>query len=551
MAAAVKWTEKYRPQALGQVLGNGKAVDDLRAWAGAWEKGEPITGAAILYGPAGTGKTSAALALAREMDWDSIEMNASDARTAGMIQKIAGPASTSRTFSGKLRLLILDEADNLHGTADRGGAAAMLRLVRGTSQPVLLIANEYYEIEKPLRDAAKGIQFRSVRATTIAQALREICRAEGIQCDPDALMAIAEKAGGDMRSAVNDLQAAAQGQEIVRLEDVATAERDVKSSIFKVLEVIFKGSNAQEALAASYDLDESPEDLINWVDENLPLAYAGQDLWLGFERLARADVFLGRVRRRQNYGLWRYAGFLMTGGVQSARAAPRHGYVAFRPPSLWRRMGQTKKARAVRDGAARKIAARCHVSTAFVRAEMMGFFGLLLADKARGAALAAELALEAEEIALLLGSSPTTKKVQSIFEQAQSIRAAEEYEEIELSWHGSGQRALSGGGAGQAAEIGPEAVALPTAKPGGAALETEKLHSAGAAEGGPAGAMPEETEPVGEAVAEQARQAAGPKKRGRPRKAESGEKVEKKPEKKAERKAAGEGSRRQKSLFDF
>ena len=207
--AAIKWTEKYRPDTLAQVLGNGKAVEELHAWATAWEQGAPITGAAILYGPAGTGKTSAALALAREFDWDIIEMNASDARTAGMIQKIAGPASRSMTFSGKLRLVVLDEADNLHGTADRGGAAAMLKLVRDTRQPVLLIANEYYEIEKPLRDAIKGIQFRSVRSTTIAQALREICKAEGVACDPDALMLIAERAGGDMRSGINDLQAAA------------------------------------------------------------------------------------------------------------------------------------------------------------------------------------------------------------------------------------------------------------------------------------------------------------------------------------------------------
>ncbi|MHC1689155.1 MAG: replication factor C large subunit [Methanothrix sp.] len=331
--AAIKWTEKYRPDTLAQVLGNGKAVEELHAWATAWEQGAPITGAAILYGPAGTGKTSAALALAREFDWDIIEMNASDARTAGMIQKIAGPASRSMTFSGKLRLVVLDEADNLHGTADRGGAAAMLKLVRDTRQPVLLIANEYYEIEKPLRDAIKGIQFRSVRSTTIAQALREICKAEGVACDPDALMLIAERAGGDMRSGINDLQAAAEGSKELKLEDVATAERDVKSSIFKVLEVIFKGEKAREALQASYDLDESPEDLINWVDENLPLAYQGRDLWQGYEQLARADVFLGRVSRRQIYGLWRYAGFLMTGGVQSAKAARRHGYVAFRPPS--------------------------------------------------------------------------------------------------------------------------------------------------------------------------------------------------------------------------
>ena len=204
--AAVKWTEKYRPDTLAQVLGNGKAIEELRAWAESWEQGAPITGAAILYGPAGTGKTSAALALAREFDWDIIEMNASDARTAGMIQKIAGPASQSMTFSGKPRLVVLDEADNLHGTADRGGAAAMLKLVRDTRQPVLLIANEYYEIEKPLRDAIKGIQFRSVRSTTIAQALREICKAEGVACDPDALHAHRRAGGG--RHALRDQRSA-------------------------------------------------------------------------------------------------------------------------------------------------------------------------------------------------------------------------------------------------------------------------------------------------------------------------------------------------------
>lgn len=544
MSPAVKWTEKYRPDSLKKVLGNGKAIEELYSWAAAWEKSKPITGAAILYGPAGTGKTSAALALVQEFDWDYIEMNASDARTAGMIQKIAGPASHSMTFSGRPRLVILDEADNLHGTADRGGAAAMLKLVRETVQPVLLIANEYYEIEKPLRDAAKGIQFRSVRSSTIAQALREICRAEGVECDPDALMMIAERAGGDMRSAVNDLQAAAEGQMTVKVEDVATAERDVKSSIFKVLEVIFKGSVAQEALEASYDLDESPEDLINWIDENLPLAYKGGDLWRGFENLARADVFLGRVRLRQNYGLWRYAGYLMTGGVLSAREERRHGYVAFRPPSLWRRMGQTRKARAVRDSAAKKIAARCHVSVAFARAELMDFVGLLLADKKRAVLLAAELALEAEEIALLLGSSTTTKKVQSIFEEALRIRAAEEYEEIEMGWQATAQHSLGGTSTpassqtkraeGLLEEILP--VAFGPGPAGPVVTEPPKDETAAA------GPEPEE------ALGPEKASTIPPKKRGRPKKDEGEARAEKKTEKKTEAKVAG---KRQKSLFDF
>jgi replication factor C large subunit len=463
-----KWTERYRPGSLREVLGNNKAVEELRHWASSWEGGRPEIRAAILYGPAGVGKTSAALALARELDWDAIEMNASDIRTAGMIEKVAGPASRSSTFSGQRRLIILDEADNLHGTADRGGAAAMLRLARNTGQPLLLIANEYYEIDKLLRDASFGIQFRSIRSTTIASALREICRKEGISCDPDALELIAERAGGDIRSAINDLQAAAEGLSHFSIEDVATADRDVRESIFKVLEIIFKGSVAREAMAAAYTLDESPEDLVHWIDENLPLAYQGEDLYRGYERLARSDIFLGRVRRRQVYGLWRYASYLMTGGVQAARSGQRHGYIAFRPPGLWRRLAQSRKARGIRDSAAKKIGERCHVSARFARAELMVFIGLLLKEKKTAVGAAAELDLDAEEIALLMGSTPSTKKVQSIFEEAQKLRLQVQAEGIDLAWRGKpASKVQAGSGradamAGAGERGGAEAVKVET-----------------------------------------------------------------------------------------
>lgn len=547
---ADRWTEKYRPASLKEVLGNGKAISELREWAEAWERGMPITGAAILYGPAGTGKTSAALALAQEFGWDYIEMNASDARTAGMIQKVAGPASRSGTFSGQKRLVILDEADNLHGTADRGGAAAMLRLVRETSQPVLLIANEYYEIDKPLRDAAKGIQFRSVRSTTIAQTLREICRAEGVNCDPDALELIAERAGGDLRSGVNDLQAAAQGQAELKLEDVATAERDVKASIFKVLDVIFKGENATGALRASYDLDESPEDLIHWIDENLPLAYEGADLCQGYESLGRADVFLGRVGRRQNYGMWRYAGFLMTGGVQAAKERRRHGYVAFRPPGLWRRMGQSKKARNIRDSAAKKIAGRVHLSARYVRAELMGFIGLLLKDKKLAPKVAAELDLNPDEIALLTGSTPTTKKVQAVFEEAQRIREAEAVEEIELAWGGPTQRSIERTIEGTSDEMIEQRPAR------GAEVDAEDETAVRAdppESSGPAVSSPAKGSAT-EAVTTLPKADAPKRGRGRPRKVrpEEDPNEEKKAEKKpAARTEQAQASKKQRSLFDF
>ncbi len=262
---AIKWTEKYRPRRLKEVLGNGKAVSELEAWARAWERGVPDKRAVVLYGPAGVGKTSAALALAEEMGWDQIEMNASDSRTAAAISKVAGAAARMMTFSGKKRLVILDEADNLYGSADRGGSAAMLRLVREADQPVVLIANDYYGLSKPLREGTLGIQFRRITKSTVLSALREICRAEGAACTPELIAEIADMANGDLRSAINDLQAALEGSREVG--EVATAVRDAKASIFDGVAKILRGSSLGEAVQIAWSLDESPEDLVHWIDE--------------------------------------------------------------------------------------------------------------------------------------------------------------------------------------------------------------------------------------------------------------------------------------------
>ena len=80
------WTEKYRPQTLDCVVGNPTAVNSLRAWARSWEKGIPEVRVAVLRGPPGVGKTTSVEALAREMGWSIIEMNASDQRTGKAIE---------------------------------------------------------------------------------------------------------------------------------------------------------------------------------------------------------------------------------------------------------------------------------------------------------------------------------------------------------------------------------------------------------------------------------------------------------------------------------
>lgn len=438
---SLDWTEKYRPKTLSQVVGHNKAVEELKLWAQAWMQGTPEAKAVVLYGRAGIGKTTAAHALAHDMGWEVIEMNASDQRTAEIIEKVAGSASQMSTLGeARKRLVIMDEADNIHGTADRGGERAVLELIKKTNQPIILIANELYDMSSGLRGACKPVQFSSVMSRSMIPALKRIVEAEGIKCGLGVLEKLAENANGDLRSAINDLQAIALGKTGIELPDIITGERDTKESIFKVLVKIFKGGNIIEAHNATFNLDENPEDFIQWVDENLPIEYTDvKDLEAGYRYLSRASLFLGRVSRRQNYNMWRYASVLMTAGMIVARSHRYTGFVKYQPPSLWRKLGQTKGFRQVRDSAAAKIGAHCHISKLYARSQLLPFFGMMLKDEEHAPYVAALLALEPDEIAFLTESKSVTKKIQKIYDDAQALREAEVEHEVEL-FGGFGKR---------------------------------------------------------------------------------------------------------------
>ena len=432
-SAYLDWAEKYRPVSLNDIVGNDAAVKALRQWAQTYGSGKR---AVILYGSPGIGKTSAALALAHDLDWDYIEMNASDQRTKDAINRVAGSASHMGTFEGTVgrRLLILDEADNLHGNADRGGESAIINVIKSSNQPIILIANDFYALSKPLRDVAEPIQFRSILSTSIVKALKKICSLEEIKCEPEALMKIAERTN-DLRSAVNDLQAAAIGGTIVTLGDVTTGEKDVAESIFKVMGMIFRGNEPQKAMQAARDLDESPEDLIAWVDENIGREYHDDDLERGYDALAKADIFLGRVRRRQDYSMWRYASFMMINGVNRARHSRYGGYAKYSAPTYWQKLGRAKARRNTRDAVAAKIGAYCHCSKAEARSTYIPMMMAMFEDHDYAVGLSARLKLEENEIAFLMVSEKASKKVEKVYEASRDLIEKEVDEEIDAFAH--------------------------------------------------------------------------------------------------------------------
>ena len=420
------WTEKHRPSTLSEVRGNNKARDKLKKWAETWdEHGDAV----IVHGSPGVGKTSAAHALASDLDWPTIELNASDQRTASVVERIAGEASKSGTLTGGgagRRLIIMDEADNLHGNVDRGGSRAITDVVKESGQPMVLIANEFYDMSNALRNACESIEFRDVSARSIVPVLRDICRQEGVEFDDDALQAIAEKNSGDLRSAVNDLQAVAETSERLEAEDVeVTGERDSTSGIFDFLDALFKEEGAQGALRMSYDVDETPDDLLNWVEDNVPKDYDGEELAVAYDFLANADKWLGRVRASQNYSYWRYAGDNIAGGVAAARQGDKGGWTRYGPPSYWRKLGSSKANRSKRDYIARKIAETDGVSMSTARRDILPFLATMThhcKNRELTVAMAAKYDLEAEHVSFVTGSGEDTNKVQSVVEDAEEFR---------------------------------------------------------------------------------------------------------------------------------
>ena len=432
MMSAIEWAEKYRPRTLEDVVGNKKAVQDFRVWAEEWQSGIPERRAVILYGPAGIGKTSSAHALGRDLDWEVIELNASDQRTAGVIEKVAGSAASMNTFFGGKRLIILDEADNIHGTSDRGGMRAIAGIIKATLQPIVLIANDIYGLTPTIRNLCLEIKFGSVQSRSMVPALKKVCEAEGVYCSQEAVLQIAENAGGDFRSAMNDLQAAANGKETLEVEDIGTSGRDVKENIFKAMQKIFKSTDCKKALESARGLDESPEDLVHWIDENLPIQYARkdgdlEDIRTGFEYISKADLYLGRVKKRQNYRMWRYASMLMVCGAALSKTRSYPGFIKYQQPSLWRRLGQTRSKRDMRDNIASKIGEHSFESMHYSRNNLLGFYSRMLKDEESAVEVTANLGFELEELMYLSGSAKPSKKLQKIYDEAQKLLEESKY----------------------------------------------------------------------------------------------------------------------------
>lgn len=387
------WVEKYRPESLEDYRGASNQKKELKDWAEKWEQGGQ---AVLLHGQAGTGKTSLVEALANDLDFELVETNASDVRTKSALKEELKEATRQASFFGGNKLILVDEVDGM-GRSDRGGIAEMKEIISESRFPVVMTANDAYDQKiRPLRNISKQVKLDSVHTNSINAHLKWILEQEGIGYDEGAVKRVARRAGGQMRSAINDLEAVALGREKLEKEHIEDLDqRDSRQEIFDALKIIFKTTDAENARRASDNLDEDAETFMQWVRENIPREYERpEDNEKAYYWISKADLFNGRIRRRMSWSLMKYIYEFSTVGVALSKDEKYSGWTKYQYPSKIKKMGQSRASRKKMGEVTSKIGRKLHLSRRDVKNDLPFYSRLLQNNKA----LNDQLELEEDEI---------------------------------------------------------------------------------------------------------------------------------------------------------
>ena len=451
MAKVSDWTERYRPISESHLEGNESQRRKIRDWLSEWQDGMPRKKALLLVGPPGVGKTTVARAIAQDMDWSVIELNASDARNAAAIRKAATQGATHRSLfhnpndKKQRTLILLDEVDHLSGglkkvnqdklakalmgeevsgnpitfKGDSGGKAELLRLLDETKQPVILACNEIMGLWgkgsnwRSTRDRFQKhiitLNFERASDDAIRRIARRVLKSEEIEFDAQAIEELVSRNPGDLRALVRDLQVIS-----ATLEDKLTVEsiksflessvRDISLEVFPGLDKLYRCSTAQEAVVAGRSIDKSPSELLNWIHWNNPSLISDKSVVRrGNQALSKSSKMLSAQYDNTAHRSWYWSGQLsgLAASVVNKSKFTERIFPSY--PNFLRR-----NVRNMRPSIVEQLASSSGISKSTVRDEMLPILTSLLSPNSvvgdpNDFSISFNLNLSGEEHATLAG----------------------------------------------------------------------------------------------------------------------------------------------------
>ena len=313
----MQWAESYRPKTLADVIGQDHIVKRLQFMVDELHQNGDDAGFPHLMfaGAAGTGKTSAAVALLRTMfgdDWQAnyIEMNASDERSISVVRTKMkefarrGVIGNYKTASGEIRpipfnIVFLDESDNL--TMDAQGALRRIMEQYSKTTRFILSCNYPHRLIDPIKDrcAFSDTRFKPIEPASINEAIRGVVAKENLTIDDEALERISEVCRGSMRKALNILFACTRVPDVATIDDVDDVVSEMSPKVtMRLLQLAFEAATAKESKAYQSVTQRMDRQVENLAEQG----FSGADILNSVFRAASEDKKMPVAVQRSIFG---------------------------------------------------------------------------------------------------------------------------------------------------------------------------------------------------------------------------------------------------------
>ncbi|MDD5023316.1 MAG: replication factor C large subunit [Candidatus ainarchaeum sp.] len=348
------WIEKYRPKKFEEIKGQEETISKLKKFIHEFPKKKAI----MLHGPPGIGKTTLAYVIAKEINSELFELNASDLRNKTKLNEILRPVTEQKSLTKQNKIILVDEIDGI-SRIDYGGVTELLSIINSTPYPTIITANYIWDKSlAPIRKESEVVQLKEIEYKVIKDILINILKKEGKFIDNSVLTSIAVKSRGDLRAAINDLQTIAN---VENPESVIFDERNKEGDIFNALKQIFKNRPTEETLRVFEPVNMPIDEIMLWIEENIPYEYERKELSNAFDRLSKSDIFKNRIYKQQYWRFLVYENILLSYGIAASKKNPKTGFTSYKKPSrilkIWINNQRTAKKKAI----AKKYANHVHI----------------------------------------------------------------------------------------------------------------------------------------------------------------------------------------------